>query len=53
MIAVDTNPASPFRDTIYVAWDTTVIAPPGPSSTGVVLSRSTDGRGHLQRAGPG
>jgi hypothetical protein len=43
MITVDTNPGSPFRDTVYVAWDTTVVAPPGPSSTGVMLSRSTDG----------
>jgi hypothetical protein len=43
MITVDTNPSSPFRDTVYVAWDTTPVAPPGPSSTGVKLSRSTDG----------
>jgi hypothetical protein len=43
MITVDTNPGSLFKDTVYVAWDTTVIAPPGPSSTGVKLSRSTDG----------
>ena len=45
MITVDTNPSSPLRDTVYVAWDTTPIAPSGPSSTGVKLSRSTDG-GH-------
>ncbi len=43
MITVDTNSGSPFKDTVYVAWDTTVVAPPGPSSTGVLLSRSTDG----------
>jgi hypothetical protein len=43
MITVDTNSSSPFRDTVYVAWDTTVVAPPGPSSTGVKLSHSTDG----------
>ena len=38
-----TNPNSPHRDTVYVAWDTTPLAAGGPSSTGVVLSRSTDG----------
>ena len=42
-IAVDTNRNSPHRDTAYVAWDTTPLATGGPSSTGVVLSRSTDG----------
>lgn len=43
MIAVDTNPSSPYRDTVYVAWDTTADAKSAPSSTGVQLSRSTDG----------
>ncbi|HEX9058171.1 MAG TPA: sialidase family protein [Ktedonobacterales bacterium] len=42
MIAVDTNPASPFRDTVYVAWDT---ASSGSSSTHDVIqvSHSSDG----------
>jgi hypothetical protein len=43
MITVDTGHSSPFRDTVYVAWDTTVVAPPAPSSTGVKVSRSADG----------
>ncbi len=37
LIAIDTNAASPFRDTIYVAWD----IPFGPP--GMAVSRSTDG----------
>jgi hypothetical protein len=42
MIAVDTNPASPFRDSVYVAWDT---AGGGKSSSNdaLLFSRSTDG----------
>lgn len=42
MIAVDTNPNSPFRDNVYVAWDT---ASTGKSSANddLVFSRSTDG----------
>lgn len=42
MIAVDTNPTSPFRDTVYVAWDTTSS---GKSSANddLVFARSTDG----------
>lgn len=42
MLAVDTNPRSPFRDSVYVAWDT---ASSGKSSTNSALlfSRSTDG----------
>ena len=42
MIAVDTNPNSPFRDSVYVAWDT---AGGGKSSSNDALlsSRSTDG----------
>jgi hypothetical protein len=43
MITVDTNPNSPNFNTIYVAWDTTVIGKGGPSSSGVQLSHSTDG----------
>ena len=43
MITVDTNPSSPNFNTIYVAWDTTVIGHGGPSSSGVQFSRSTDG----------
>jgi hypothetical protein len=43
MITVDISPSSPHQDTVYVAWDTTPVAPSGPSSTGVQLSRSTDG----------
>ena len=40
MITVDTNPNSPFRDTIYVAWDT---ATGNSSSTNdVLVSHSTD-----------
>ncbi len=51
MIAVDTNPTSPFRDTIYVAWDISPLLPadPGGQSSASVaatftllLSRSTD-----------
>jgi hypothetical protein len=42
MIAVDANPRSPFRDSVYVAWDT---ASSGKSSTNSALlfARSTDG----------
>ncbi len=39
MIAVDTSPTSPHRNTIYVAWDHAG----GNSTNGVVVSRSTDG----------
>jgi hypothetical protein len=41
MIAVDTNPNSPFRDTIYVAWDNST----GKSSSNnnLLVSHSTDG----------
>jgi len=40
MIAADTNPASPFRDRIYVAWD----ASSGGNATngGIHLARSSD-----------
>jgi hypothetical protein len=43
MITVDTNPASPHRNTVYVAWDTTPPGNGGPSSSGVLFSRSADG----------
>ncbi len=39
MIAADANPASPFRDSIYVAWDA---ATGGSTGGGVRLARSTD-----------
>jgi len=38
MIAADTNPASPFRDNVYIAWDTTG----GSTDGGIRLARSTD-----------
>jgi len=44
MIAVDTNPNSPFRDSVYVAWDN---ASPrngkSSSNNALLVSRSTDG----------
>jgi hypothetical protein len=42
MIAVDTNPRSPFRDSVYVGWDT---ATSGKSAANddLLLARSTDG----------
>jgi len=39
MIAVDTNLASPFRDSVYVAWDA---ASGGSTGGGVRFARSTD-----------
>jgi hypothetical protein len=42
MIAVDTNPSSPFFNNVYVAWDTTNGNNGVPSSTGIEVSRSTD-----------
>jgi hypothetical protein len=39
MIAADTNPASRFRDSVYVAWDAAL---GGSSGGGVRLARSTD-----------
>jgi hypothetical protein len=42
-IAVDTNPSSPTANTIYVALDTTANGKGAPSSSGIQLSRSTDG----------
>jgi hypothetical protein len=44
MIAVDTNPASPFRDSVYVAWDNASNNNGKSSSNNALLfSRSTDG----------
>jgi BNR/Asp-box repeat protein len=41
MIAIDTNPASPFRDNVYVAYDLNLgITPKNPMT--LLLSRSTD-----------
>lgn len=43
-IAVDTNPASPFRDTVYAAWDNASLASGQSAANDVILvSRSTDG----------
>jgi hypothetical protein len=43
-IAVDTNPGSPFRDTVYVAWDNASLNNGKSSANDVILvSRSTDG----------
>ncbi len=39
MIAADTNPSSPFKDAVYVAWDA---ATGGSTGGGVRLARSTD-----------
>src|SRR5207253_3196441 len=39
LIAADSNPASPFRDNIYVAWDA---ATGGSSSGGIRVARSID-----------
>ena len=44
MIAVDTNPNSPYRDTIYVAWDNATGGNGKTSSSnGVLVSHSIDG----------
>ncbi len=44
MIAVDTNPQSPFRDSVYVAWDNASLNSGKSSSNDALLfSRSTDG----------
>jgi hypothetical protein len=40
MITADSNPASPFRDNVYVAWDAAV---GGSTGGGVRLARSTNG----------
>ncbi len=44
MIAVDTNPNSPFRDTVYVAWDNASFNQGKSSNNDVILvSHSSDG----------
>jgi hypothetical protein len=44
MIAVDTNPASPFRDSVYVAWDNASNREgKSASNNALLLSRSSDG----------
>jgi hypothetical protein len=44
MIAVDTNPTSPFRDSVYVAWDNASSKEGKSSSNNALLfSRSSDG----------
>lgn len=44
MIAVDTNPTSPFRDSVYVAWDNASFRNGKSSANNALLvSRSTDG----------
>lgn len=40
MITVDANPKSPYRDTVYLAWDA---ASGGSTGGGIRLARSTDG----------
>jgi hypothetical protein len=44
MIAVDTNPSSPFRDSVYVAWDNASNnAGKSSSNNALLFARSTDG----------
>ena len=44
MIAVDTNPQSPFRDSVYVAWDNASFnAGKSSSNNALLFARSTDG----------
>jgi hypothetical protein len=44
MIAVDTNPSSPFRDNVYVAWDNASFnAGKSSSNNALLFARSTDG----------
>jgi hypothetical protein len=44
MIAVDTNPHSPFRDSVYVAWDNASFnAGKSSANDALLFSRSTDG----------
>jgi hypothetical protein len=40
MITSDTNPASPFRDNVYIAWDAAI---GGSTSGGIRVARSSDG----------
>jgi len=53
MIAVDTNPTSPHRDSVYVGWDNASLNA-GQSSTNDVLlfARSTDGGRTFSSAAP-
>src|SRR5438552_532087 len=44
MIAVDTNPASPHRDSVYVGWDNaSLFNGKSSANNSLVFSRSTDG----------
>ncbi len=44
MIAVDTNPHSPFRDSVYVAWDNASLnAGKSSANDALLFARSTDG----------
>src|SRR6266566_4663640 len=44
MIAVDTNPQSPFRDSVYVAWDNASLnAGKSSANNALLFARSTDG----------
>ena len=44
MIAVDTNPHSPFRDSVYVAWDNASLnAGKSSANDDLLFARSTDG----------
>jgi len=44
MIAVDTNPNSPFRDSVYVAWDNASLnAGKSSANDDLLFARSTDG----------
>src|SRR5207245_3918997 len=40
MITTDNSPGSPFRNSVYIAWDAAI---GGSSSGGIRLARSTDG----------
>src|SRR5260370_17438820 len=44
LIAVDTNPNSPFRDSVYVAWDNASLnAGKSSANDDLLFARSTDG----------
>lgn len=44
MLAVDTNPLSPFRDSVYVAWDNASFnAGKSSANNALLFARSTDG----------
>ena len=42
MLAVDTNPTSPYRDSVYVGWDT-VTSGKSSANDDLLFARSTDG----------